>query len=73
MSWTGDDDVKGREAYKMENVGDYRKVDTEPKKPDEIDGRVPSMPAPEFVRSTNDSLEERFGDKAPDSDESGKY
>lgn len=73
MSWTGENEVKGQEAYRMDNVGDYRKVDTEPKEAEEIDGAEPEMEAPEFVRSTNESLEERFGEKAPAKAVDGKY
>lgn len=73
MSWTGENHVKGQEAYKMENVGDYRKVDTAPKAPEEIDGAEPANEAPEFVRETNGSLEDRYGAKTPASAEEGKY
>lgn len=73
MSWTGENEVKGQEAYRMDNVGDYRKVDTEPKTAEEIDGREPEIQAPEFVRETNASLEERYGEQAPNASPEGKY
>lgn len=73
MSWTGENEVKGQEAYRMDKVGDYRKVDTEPKAPEEIDGAEPENEAPEFVRETNGSLEDRYGKKADASAPEGKY
>lgn len=73
MAWTRENDVKGQEAYRMENVGDYRKVDTEAKAPEQIDGAEPVAHAPEWVRGTNGSLDERYGDHAPDKAPEGKY
>jgi hypothetical protein len=72
MAWVEENNVKGQEAYKMENVGDYRKVDTEPKNPDEVDGREPELLASEWVRD-GASLDERYGDRAPAASPEGKY
>lgn len=73
MAWVTENEVKGQEQYKMENVGDYRKVDTEPKTPQEIDGAEPEIHAPEWVRGTNGSLDERYGEHTPDKAVDGKY
>jgi hypothetical protein len=73
MSWTGENETKGQEAYRMDKVGDYRKVDTVPKNPEEIDGREPELQANDFVRETNASLEDRYGARADDSAPEGKY
>lgn len=73
MAWVTENHVKGQEQYKMENVGDYRKVDTTPKQGDEIDGAEPSLPAAEWVRPAGGDLDERYGERAPDESPEGKY
>lgn len=74
MAWVGENEVKGQEAYKMERVADHRKVDTEAKHPDEVDGAEPELlNQSEWVRGTNADLAERYGARVEDSTPDGKY
>ncbi len=73
MAWVTENEVKGQEQYKMENVGDYRKVDTTPKAGQDMEVVEPKLPAAEFVRTRGATLEEQYGEKAPEQSPEGKY
>lgn len=64
MAWVEENETKGQEAYRMDRVEGHRKVDTEAKSGDQLDGREPELSGvSEFVRDGRTNLEDQFGSR----------
>lgn len=64
MAWVEENETKGQEAYRMDRVEGHRKVDTEVKSGDQLDGREPELSGvSEFVRDGRTNLEDQFGSR----------
>jgi hypothetical protein len=73
MAWVIENETAGQEKYRMDRVGEHRKINTTPLRGDEYEVFEPSLPAAEFIRPRGATLEDQYGQSTQDESPEGKY